>query len=246
VSRSTDEALPEPSTSGLSEMVKNLQDKKVAEDEGAVPLLVNWKFGEGHEGVFVQPTMSSNRVLLVGIGIPWWGMVIARLELRVHSILLRDYRFFDLVKAYFGSEIPLGKVVNQSRADILLTREALRSCTVLALENLPRADHVLSEMWMMSRVRLILVSHGRLIPPPHGWNLSRRKISHARVGGVTDVVEHLGVYFRCDHVNVTKVLSSWNKGTLRPRRDLRSVLKMAVGGSRCGPPKAEGPSSLST
>jgi hypothetical protein len=52
--------------------------------EPALPFLLKWNFGEGREGVFLQPTGASERVLVVGQSIPWWGMVVARLNLRIH------------------------------------------------------------------------------------------------------------------------------------------------------------------
>jgi hypothetical protein len=132
--------------------------------------LVKWGFGQGQEGVFVQPTETSGKVLITGRGIPWWGMVIARLELRIHSILLSDSRFSSLVGSYFGSSIPVGKVHSQTHSDIMMTRNALNACAVVALEILPNPQDVLSEMWVMSRVRIILVAHGKLIPPLLGGN----------------------------------------------------------------------------
>lgn len=78
------------------------------------PSRMEWDFGEGREGVFVQPTSASEKVLVVGRGMPWWGMVVARLNLRIHSILLNDYTFSSLVSRYFGSNIPVGKCVNQA------------------------------------------------------------------------------------------------------------------------------------
>ena len=77
----------------------------------AFPSIVKWSFGEGHEGVFVQPTTGSEQVLVVGRSVPWWGMVIARLDLRIHSILLSDDRFSPVVRKYFGTGIPMGKNV---------------------------------------------------------------------------------------------------------------------------------------
>jgi hypothetical protein len=92
-------------------------------------------------------------------------------------------------------------------------------------------------MWTIKNVKLILVSHGRLIFPPPGWRLSRQNVPHGRVGGVTDHVGHVGVYFRCDHGKVPADLGSSVEAT-RPRRDdLRAILKMAVGGNRCGSPE---------
>jgi hypothetical protein len=61
---------------------------------------------------------------------------------------------------------------------------------------------------------------------------------------VTDIIGHVGIYVRCNHVNVTSALGA-AKGGFHPRRDLRAVLKMAVvGGNRCGAPK-ENPKSSS-
>jgi hypothetical protein len=79
------------------------------------------------------------------------------------------------------------------------------------------------------------VAHGTLIAPPNGWKLLRRKISHSQVGGVTNAFGKIGIYFRDKggEVEASLELVSCPK---HPRRDLRSVLKMAVGGHRCGPP----------
>jgi hypothetical protein len=153
-------------------------------ETGEPPSLIKWTFGEGNQGVFVlQPTRNSESVLVVGQIIPWWGMVVARLGLRIHSVLLSDTRAVDLVGNYFGPSVTVGKRSNQSRLDIKITRDALRSCIAVALESPPKPRDVLSEMWVMSRVKIILVSHGRLIPPPAGWTLSRRTIFHGKVGG---------------------------------------------------------------
>jgi hypothetical protein len=198
--------------------------------------VIQWGFGKGNEGVYVQPTAESAQVLVVGGGIPWWGVVVFRLDLRTHSILLSETRFSALVKRYFGSDMPVGHGVSQSRSDILMTRNALRSCSVVAVESLPKPGSVLSEMWVMSNLKLILVSHGRLTFPPPGWTLSRRNVPHGQVGGVTNCVGHIGIYFRCDHEDVKATCEAVANGSARPRRDLRSVLKMAIGGNRCGSP----------
>jgi hypothetical protein len=107
---------------------------------------------------------------------------------------------------------------------------------VVAVESLPKASATLSEMWERSKVKLILVAHGRLISPPPGWTLSKRKIPHGAVGGVTDVVGQIGIYFRNECVDVNAALGSFSDGS-RPRRDLWSVFKMAVPGQRCGKPQ---------
>jgi hypothetical protein len=197
--------------------------------------LIKWSFGQGNEGVFVQPTASSDNVLVVGRDIPWWGMVIARLYLRISTILLDDFRFYSLVSEYFGSKIPIYKGVNQSRLDVLATRKALEVCSVVAVEKLPLPSTTLSEMWLMTKTRLILVSHGKLIPPPPGWKLCRREMPHAKVGGVTNIVGQIGIYFRSSHVDSESLRGSV-VSSARPRRDLRSVLKMAIGGNRCASP----------
>jgi hypothetical protein len=149
-------------TTGLEEKLKQIMEaKKAAEIEKTAPALIQWSFGEGEEGVFVQPTSDSPKVLLVGRGVPWWGMVIARLELRIHSILLSDTRFAPLVSAYFGSRIPVGNIVNQSRCDIIVTRKALEECAVVAVESLPNSTVMASsEMWEKPNIMLILVAHG--------------------------------------------------------------------------------------
>jgi hypothetical protein len=216
-------------------------DEKVGDDrilltkEKPSSSIIQWAFGEGIEGVFTQPTTKSHQALIVGRGIPWWGMVITRLDLRIHSILLSDFQFFSLIGAYFGSDIPVGRVSDLSRSDILMTRNVLKVCSVVAMEVLPKLRDTLSEMWKMSKIKLILVAHGWLIPPPPGWRLSRRRVPHAAVGGVTDVVGHIGIYFRSDHVDVTAALGSITAPP-RPRRDLHSILMMAVVGNRCGTP----------
>jgi hypothetical protein len=199
-------------------------------------LFVKWRFGEGNEGVFVQQSVSSEKVLVVGHEIPWWGMVVARLDLRIHSILLSNSRFHSLVSKYFGSKIPVGLSTEPSESDIELTREALRTSSVVALETLPKFSAVLSEMWGVMTIRLILVDHGQLISAPNGWTLCRRKkIPHGKVGGVTSSIYYIGIYFRSTNVDVTSALSG-QITPIRPRRDLRAVLKMAVGGHRCGTP----------
>ena len=206
-------------------------------DQSGTPALIKWKFGEGREGVFVQPTSKSRQVLVVGRGIPWWGMVVACLDLRIHSILLNDQRFVSVVSKYFGMSIPIGKSVNQTQVDILMTRNALKSCPVLALETLPNSGAVLSEMWVMGSVKLILVSHGRLIGPSPGWSLSRKAIHHDKVDGVTDVSTFIGIYFRCNQSEVVKGLGA-SKSSAYLKRDIRSILKMAIRGRRCGSPRA--------
>jgi hypothetical protein len=198
--------------------------------------VMQWGFGEGNEGVCVQPTTESAQVLVAGRGIPWWGVVVASLDLRMHSVLLSETRFSALAKRHFGSDVPVGHSVSQSRSDILMTRNALRSCSVVAVESLPKSGSVLSEMWVMSNLKLILVSHGRLTSPPPGWSLSRRNVPHGQVGGVTNCVGHIGICFRCDHEDVKATFESVANGSARPRRDLRSVLKIAIGGDRCGSP----------
>jgi hypothetical protein len=174
-----------------------------------------WSFGEGREGMFVQPTASSDWALIVGRSIPWWGMVVARIDVRIHSILLNDLRFSQLVSTHFGSEISVKKKVDQSREDILATRQALRKCSVVAMESLPKPSSVLNEMWVGSKVRLVLVAHGVLYPPPQGWKLYRNKLSHSKVGGVTNVIEKIGVYYRSTHVNLKAILGKSTQ-SIRP------------------------------
>jgi hypothetical protein len=55
------------------------------------------------------------------------------------------------------------------------------------------------------------------------------------VGGVTNVFGKIGIYFRDKGGEVESALELVSCAN-HPRRDLRSVLKMAVGGHRCGPP----------
>jgi hypothetical protein len=88
----------------------------------------------------------------------------------------------------------------------------------------------------VSNLKLILVSHGRLTSPSPGWSLSRRNVPHGQVGGVANCVGHIGINFRCDHEDVKATFESVAKGSARPRRDLPSVLKMSIGGNRCGLP----------
>jgi hypothetical protein len=63
--------------------------------------------------------------------------------------------------------------------------------------------------------------------------MCRRKIAHGKVGGVTNATCHIGIYFRAARVDLTSSLGK-RLDKRRPRRYLRSVLKMAVGGHRCG------------
>jgi hypothetical protein len=197
--------------------------------------LIQWSFGEGSEGICIQPSICSDSVLVVGKRVPWRGMVVARLDLRIHSILLSDMHLSYLVSCYFGSEIPVGQSIDQSNQDMCVTREALQASVVVVTEKLPKASAVLSEMWTRPMTRLILVAHGKLIPPPVGWNLCQQKVPHGHVGGVTNLLGHIGLYFRSKHVDVQATLVSASRPS-RPRRDPRSVLKLAVGGHRCGAP----------
>jgi hypothetical protein len=91
-------------------------------------------------------------------------------------------------------------------------------------------------MWSASKIKLVLVAQGRLIPPPSGWIIKRRKIPHGLVGGVTNIIGHLGIYIRSDPLTIANVLDTSKITSVRPRRDLRSVMKMAIGGNRCGAP----------
>jgi hypothetical protein len=77
-----------------------------------IPLVVKWSFGEGHEGAFVQPT-GSEQVLIVGQSVPWWGMVIARLDSRMHGVLLSDACFSAAVRKHFAARTPVGKSTDQ-------------------------------------------------------------------------------------------------------------------------------------
>jgi hypothetical protein len=167
---------------GLEEEERGISRKRKS-DRLNTSVAKKWSFGEGREGIFVQPTASSDCALIVGRSIPWWGMVVARIDVRIHSILLNDLRFS-----------PLKKKVDQSREDVLATRQALRQCSVIAMESLPKPSSVLNEMGVGSRVRLVLVAHGVLYPPPKGWKLYRNKVSHSKVGGVTNVIGKIGVF----------------------------------------------------
>jgi hypothetical protein len=115
------------------------------------------------------------------------------------------------------------------------TGDALRTCVVVVLVSLPNSKEVLSEMWVMGGLRLILIAHSWLIPPPSGWSLSRMPILHGKVGRVIDINGHIGFYFPCNQVDITATLGSL-KGAVPPRKDLQTVLKMAVGGNCCGMP----------
>jgi hypothetical protein len=108
--------------------------------------------------------------LIVGRAVPWWGMVIARLDLRIHSILLYDLRMSSLVSAYFGSSVPIRFVTGKGRSDLSETRAALTVCKVVALERLPGSSESLWDMWSCPSVRLILVAHvvNYLSHPPDG------------------------------------------------------------------------------
>ena len=162
-------------------------------------------------------------------------MVVARLDLRIHSIMLNNQQFVSVVSKYFGTSIPIGKSVNQTQVDILMTLNALKSCPVLALETFPKSGAVLSEMWVMGAVKLILVSHGQLIGPPPGWSLAQKAIHHDKMGGVRDVSTFIGIYFWCNQSDVIRGLGA-SRSSAYPKRDLRSVLKMALCGRQCGSP----------
>ena len=48
---------------------------EVVDQKDASQSAVMWNFGEGREGVFVQPTTDSQQVLALGqSGVPWWGV----------------------------------------------------------------------------------------------------------------------------------------------------------------------------
>jgi hypothetical protein len=106
-------------------------DKKVGDDrilvtkEETSSSIIQWAFGEGVEGVFTQPMTKSRQTLIVGRATPWWGMVISHLDLRIHSILLSDFQFFSIIGAYFGSDIPVGRVSDLSHSDILIWRHVI-------------------------------------------------------------------------------------------------------------------------
>jgi hypothetical protein len=112
----------------------------------------------------------------------------------------------------------MGKSVNQSRPDILVTWNALKSSPVLALESLPKPGAVLSKMWVMASVKLILVSNGRLMGPPSGWSLSWKAIRHNMVGRVTDITTHIGIYFRCNQSDVVSALGASRSSAHLKRR----------------------------
>lgn len=234
-----------PSETGLSRrlQVRSAAAKMKKLNQG-LPPLINWEYGEGMEGVFVRPSSDSALVLIVGRAVPWWGMVIARLDLRIHSIRLHDLRLSSLVSAYFGPSVPIRMVSKKSRADIGETRSALEVCKVVALERLPCSSESLWDMWSCPSVRLILVAHGKLSEPPNGWRLWIRSVSHQEVGGVTDLNIRVGVYYRGLYgQNVggrpeRSVCPRTKTRSNQPNRDLRSVLKVAVQGRSCKPPES--------
>jgi hypothetical protein len=206
--------------------------------------VIDWGYGVDTEGIYVQPTGTSAQVLVVGAAIPWWGMVISRLNLRIHSILLHDLRLCALVSAYFGASVPVRGLSQDARSDISETLSALGQCTVVALEKLPRPrDSLWERMWFCPSIRLILVAHGQLTDPPMGWELWRRPVSHREAGGVTNLSIHLGVYYRSRVEKVTIdpschkiVLPRSKTRSNQPNRDLRSVLKVAIQGRSCRAP----------
>jgi hypothetical protein len=165
-----------------------------------------WGFGEGHEGSFVQPTASSDSALIIGRSVPWWGMVVAHIDLRIHSILLNGLRFPPLVSTYFGSDISMKKNVDQSSDDVLETHRALRECSVVAMGSLPKPNSVLNEMWVGSKVRFVFVAHRVLYPPPYGWKLYRNKLSRSKVAGVANATGNFGIYYQSPHVNLEAIL----------------------------------------
>jgi hypothetical protein len=233
-----------PSETGLS---RRLQVRSSAAAKGrkikeGLPPLIAWEYGEGMEGVFVRPSDDSAQALIVGRAVPWWGMVIARLSLRIHSILLHDMRMLPLLSAYFGPKTTIRALSERSRADIGETRAALEVCKVVALERLPRTNESLWDMWSCSSVRLILVAHGKLSDPPAGWRLWIRSVSHREVGGVTDLNIRLGVYYRgypgqdIRGISESTICPRTKTKSNQPNRDLRSVLKIAVQGRSCKPP----------
>ena len=93
-------------------------------------------------------------------------MVIARLDLRMHRIILHDLQMSPLVSAYFGSSVLIRAMSEKSRPDIGETRETLGVCKVVALERLPHSSESLWDMWLCPSVHLILVAHGKLSEPP--------------------------------------------------------------------------------
>jgi hypothetical protein len=75
--------------------------------------LVQWAFGIGNEGIFVKPTSTSGNVVIVGRRFPWWGIVVARLDLKIQAILLYDLDLASLAATYFGSQIPIRQINDQ-------------------------------------------------------------------------------------------------------------------------------------
>jgi hypothetical protein len=126
-------------------------------------------------------------------------------------------------------------MINNSLLNDSATKEALKNSSVVMVESLPSPSSGLSWMWHAQTIRLVLVAHGTLIAPPNGWKLLRRKISHSQVGGVTNAFGKIGIYFRDKGGEVEAALELVSCAKY-PRRDLRSILKIAVDGHRCGPP----------
>jgi hypothetical protein len=88
--------------------------------------LVQWAFGIGNEGIFVKPTSASGNVVIVGRRFPWWGIVVAWLDLKIQTILLYDLDLASLAATYFGSQIPIRQMSNNSSLNDAATKEALK------------------------------------------------------------------------------------------------------------------------
>ena len=174
-------------------------------------------------------------------------MVIARLDLRIHIILLHDLRMSPLVSAYHGSSVTIWAVSEKCRSDIDETQVALLLglCKVVALERLPHSSKSLWDMWSCPSVHLILVAHGKLSEPLTRWRLWIKSASHCKVGGVTDLNIRMDVYYRGFYGQQDiggrseSTICPWTKTkSNKPNRNLRSVLKVAVQGRSCKPPES--------
>jgi hypothetical protein len=162
----------------------------------------------------------------------------------MHGILLTDLRLSSLVSAHFGSSVPIQAVAVRSRSDLAKTRTALNACKVVALEKLSHPSESLWNMWSCTSVRLILVAHGLMCDPPCGWKLWRWHILHHEVCGVTNLEGKLGVCYHAktpgcltrSEIDLFRVCPKGKMKSNQPRRDFRSVLKMAIEGSSARPP----------
>jgi hypothetical protein len=231
------------SDTGLSRLLQSQPAVAKRKRNSEVSPLIDWGHGKMIEGVFVHPAGDSAQVLAVGCSVPWWGMVIAQLDLRIHSVLLHDLRLSPLVSACFGPSVAPSQVLSEKRrSDIKETRAALFAHKVVALEKLPHPSEPLWDMWSCPSIRLILVAHGQMSEPPAGWRLWTRSVSHCEVGGITDLAVRVGVYYRgspgqdVGRKSEREICLRSKTKSNQPNRDLRSVLKVAVKGNACRAP----------